>query len=113
MYKRQSESLSGFATAFSNFTGFWYNFTFFILIVAFTYFYTAITVNPMQMSEDMKKNGGFIPGVKQLCIRDRQTLMKEFGYKSVMQAPRLEKIVINQGVGSAIQEMCIRDSFRF
>ena len=59
-----SEYLSGFATAFSNFTGFWYNFTFFILIVAFTYFYTAITVNPMQMSEDMKKNGGFIPGVK-------------------------------------------------
>ena len=58
------ESLSGFGTAFSNFTGFWYNFTFFILIVAFTYFYTAITVNPMQMSEDMKKNGGFIPGVK-------------------------------------------------
>ena len=60
----QSESLSGFAAAFSNFTGFWYNFTFFILIVAFTYFYTAITVNPMQMAEDMKKNGGFIPGVK-------------------------------------------------
>ena len=59
-----SESLSGFAAAFSNFIGFWYNFTFFVLIVAFTYFYTAITVNPMQMSEDMKKNGGFIPGVK-------------------------------------------------
>lgn len=59
-----SESLSGFAAAFSNFTGFWYNFTFFIMIVAFTYFYTAITINPMQMSEDMKKNGGFIPGVK-------------------------------------------------
>ena len=59
-----SESLSSFAAAFSNFTGFWYNFTFFIMIVAFTYFYTAITVNPMQMSEDMKKNGGFIPGVK-------------------------------------------------
>ena len=59
-----SESLSGFVAAFSNFTGFWYNFTFFVLIVAFTYFYTAITVNPMQMAEDMKKNGGFIPGVK-------------------------------------------------
>ena len=59
-----SDSLSGFAAAFSNFTGFWYNFTFFVLIVAFTYFYTAITVNPMQMAEDMKKNGGFIPGVK-------------------------------------------------
>lgn len=60
----ESESLSGFAAAFSNFTGFWYNFTFFVLIVAFTYFYTAITINPMQMAEDMKKNGGFIPGVK-------------------------------------------------
>ena len=60
----ESESLSGFAAAFSNLTGFWYNFTFFVLIVAFTYFYTAITVNPQQMSEDMKKNGGFIPGVK-------------------------------------------------
>ena len=59
-----SDSMSGFIAAFSNMTGFWYNFTFFVLIVAFTYFYTAITVNPMQMSEDMKKNGGFIPGVK-------------------------------------------------
>ena len=57
-------AMTGFAAAFTNFTGFWYNATFFILIVAFTYFYTAITVNPMQMSEDMKKNGGFIPGVK-------------------------------------------------
>ena len=57
-----SESLSGFASAMSNFTGFWYNGVFFVMIVAFTYFYTAITVNPMQMSEDMKKNGGFIPG---------------------------------------------------
>ena len=59
-----ADSMSWFAASFSNFTGFWYNFTFFVLIVAFTYFYTAITVNPMQMSEDMKKNGGFIPGVK-------------------------------------------------
>lgn len=59
-----ADSMSGFIAAFSNMTGFWYNFTFFVLIVAFTYFYTAITVNPMQMSEDMKKNGGFIPGVK-------------------------------------------------
>lgn len=59
-----TDGASALAAAFSNFTGFWYNFTFFILIVAFTYFYTAITVNPMQMAEDMKKNGGFIPGVK-------------------------------------------------
>jgi preprotein translocase subunit SecY len=59
-----SESLKGFAAAFANFTGFWYNFTFAVLIILFTYFYTAITINPTQMAEDMKKNGGFIPGVK-------------------------------------------------
>lgn len=58
------ESTSAFAAAFSNYTGFWYNFTMFLMVVAFTYFYTAITVNPVQMAEDMKKNGGFIPGVK-------------------------------------------------
>jgi len=52
------------AAAFSSYTGFWYNFTFSLLIIVFTYFYTAITVNPVQMAEDMKKNGGFIPGVK-------------------------------------------------
>ena len=59
-----SDALSGIAAAFTNFTGFWYNFVFFVMIVLFTYFYTAITVNPTQMAEDMKKNGGFIPGVK-------------------------------------------------
>ncbi len=58
------ESLSGFVSAFSQITGFWYNFTFGLLIVMFTYFYTAITINPNQIAEDMKKNGGFIPGVK-------------------------------------------------
>jgi len=41
-----------------------YNIIFFFMVVIFTYFYTAITVNPQQMSEDMKRNGGFIPGVK-------------------------------------------------
>ncbi|MEI8113456.1 MAG: preprotein translocase subunit SecY [Bacteroidia bacterium] len=60
----KSDSLSGFAAAFSNHTGLWYNLTQFLLVIIFTYFYTAITVNPMQMAEDMKKNGGFIPGVK-------------------------------------------------
>ncbi|MCH7656822.1 MAG: preprotein translocase subunit SecY [Bacteroidetes bacterium] len=59
-----SESVSGFAAAFSNMYGFWYSLTFGIMIVLFTYFYTAITINPNQMAEDMKKNGGFIPGVK-------------------------------------------------
>jgi len=59
-----SESMSGFLHAFTNITGFWYNFTFALLIVIFTYFYTAVTINPTQMAEDMKRNGGFIPGVK-------------------------------------------------
>jgi preprotein translocase subunit SecY len=48
----------------SNYTGFWYNITFFILVVLFTYFYTAVTVNPTMMAEEMRKNGGFVPGVK-------------------------------------------------
>ena len=58
------EATQGFAAAMSNYTGFWYNFTFALLVVAFTYFYTAVTVNPTMMAEDMRKNGGFIPGVK-------------------------------------------------
>jgi len=59
-----ADSASGFIAAFANPTGFVYNFTNALLIVLFTYFYTAITINPTQMAEDMKKNGGFIPGVK-------------------------------------------------
>jgi preprotein translocase subunit SecY len=58
------EATSGIAVAFSSYTGFWYNLLFFLLVVAFTYFYTAVTVNPNNMADDMKKNGGFIPGVK-------------------------------------------------
>ncbi len=60
----QSESMSGFAAAFSDINGVWYNFVFAIMIIIFTYFYTAVTINPNQMADDMKKNGGFIPGVK-------------------------------------------------
>ena len=59
-----ADSVSGFMTAFMDNTGFWYNFVFAILIIVFTYFYTAITVNPTQMAEQMKLNNGFIPGVK-------------------------------------------------
>ena len=58
------EATRGFAATMSNYTGFWYNFVFALLIIIFTYFYTAVTVNPTQMAEDMKRNGGFIPGVK-------------------------------------------------
>jgi len=53
-----------FIRNFSDHTGFWYNFTFAVMIILFTYFYTAITINPTQMAEDMKRNNGFIPGIK-------------------------------------------------
>ena len=55
---------SAVARAFTDMYGFWYNLEDFLKIVAFTYFYTAITVRPAQMAEDMKRNNGFIPGVK-------------------------------------------------
>jgi len=55
---------SSFLTSFSDYTSIAYNVTFALLIITFTFFYTAITVNPVQMSDDMKKNGGFIPGIK-------------------------------------------------
>ena len=61
---RQSETMTGLAAAFTNVNGFWYNLVFFLMIIAFTYFYTAVTMNTNQMAEDIKKNGGFIPGVK-------------------------------------------------
>ena len=59
-----SEKAGAFVRAFMDNTGFWYNFVFAILIILFTYFYTAIIINPTQMAEDLKRNNGFIPGVK-------------------------------------------------
>jgi preprotein translocase subunit SecY len=59
-----SETLGRMFASFSNYTGFWYNAVMFLMVIIFTYFYTAITINPNQMAEDMKKNGGFIPGIK-------------------------------------------------
>ena len=58
------DHVSGFVRAFTDHTSFWYNFVFAIMIILFTYFYTAITINPTQMAEDMKRNNGFIPGIK-------------------------------------------------
>ena len=60
---RASES-NVFVQAFMDNNGFWYNFVFALLIIAFTYFYTAIIINPVQMAENLKLNNGFIPGVK-------------------------------------------------
>lgn len=58
------ESQGGFFGAMTDMYGWTYNIIYFLMIVAFTYFYTAITVRPNQMAEDMKRNNGFIPGVK-------------------------------------------------
>ena len=60
----RGENTTGIAAVFADITGFWYNFVLAILIIVFTYLYTAITINPNQIAEDMKRNGGFIPGVK-------------------------------------------------
>ena len=60
----QSETSQSIAGAFSNMFGFWYNLVFATLIVVFTFFYTAITVPTNKMADDLKRSGGFIPGVK-------------------------------------------------
>ena len=58
------ENPSALLIALSDNTSIVYNCVFAFLIIAFTYFYTAITMNPVQMAEDMKRNNGFIPGVR-------------------------------------------------
>jgi preprotein translocase subunit SecY len=66
LYLTQSESLQGneILQSLSDFNGLWYNVLFFVMIVVFTYFYTAITVNPNQMADDLKRQNSFVPGVK-------------------------------------------------
>jgi preprotein translocase subunit SecY len=59
-----TDTTGGFWRTLSSFDGFWYNFIFAITIIMFTYFYTAVTMNPQQIADDLKKNSGFIPGVK-------------------------------------------------
>ncbi|MFT4678491.1 MAG: preprotein translocase subunit SecY [Flavobacteriales bacterium] len=66
LYLRSSETFQDSAVlgALSDFGGFWYNFIFFLMIVIFTYFYTAITVNPNTIADDLKRQGTFVPGIK-------------------------------------------------
>jgi len=66
LYMTQSESLqeNAFLQSLSDFNGVGYNLLFFLMIVAFTYFYTAITVNPNQMADDLKRQNSFVPGIK-------------------------------------------------
>lgn len=59
-----TDGSGAFVRAFSDNTSVWYNIVFALLIILFTYFYTAIIINPTQMAEDLKRNNGFIPGVK-------------------------------------------------
>ncbi|MCU0352153.1 MAG: preprotein translocase subunit SecY [Cytophagales bacterium] len=60
----KNETAGSIAQAFSDFTNPAYNILFALLIILFSFFYTAITVNPTQIADEMKRNGGFIPGVK-------------------------------------------------
>lgn len=60
----ESGNANWLVSMFSDIQGFWYNLVFAILIILFTYFYTAIQVNTNSMAEDLKRNGGFIPGIK-------------------------------------------------
>jgi preprotein translocase subunit SecY len=63
-WANESDSAQYIVTTFSNIQSWEYNVTFALLIIIFTFFYTAITINPNQMADDMKRNGGFVPGVK-------------------------------------------------
>ncbi len=63
-FAQMGNNKSSFLMAFTNHFGLWYNIVFATLIILFTYFYTAIMVNPNQLAEEMKRNGGFVPGVK-------------------------------------------------
>ncbi|MGM0635587.1 MAG: preprotein translocase subunit SecY [Bacteroidota bacterium] len=59
-----SEMAQGVTAAFQDMFGFWYNLVFALLIIIFTYFYTAITVPTNKMADDLKRSGGFIPGIR-------------------------------------------------
>lgn len=63
-YAGATDNLGWIVSLFGNISGFWYNFLFAVLIILFTYFYTAIQINTNQMADDLKRNGGFIPGIK-------------------------------------------------
>jgi preprotein translocase subunit SecY len=64
LFAEDSDFASNVATAFATYTTWQYNVLFAVLIIVFTFFYTAISVNPQQIADDMKRGGGFIPGVK-------------------------------------------------
>ena len=99
----------GVIAALTNTTGWWYNIIFAILILLFTYFYTAITINPTQMAEDLKRNNGFIPGIKPGkptrdyidTIMDRITLPGAIFLAAVAVMPAFAQIL---GISSAFAQ---------
>jgi preprotein translocase subunit SecY len=64
LFSEKNQTAQAIVNAFSNQFSWQYNLIFGIMILVFTYFYTAITINPKQIADDMKRNGGFIPGIK-------------------------------------------------
>lgn len=60
----EADATSSLMNKFQDYTSIPYNLLMFVLVVLFTYFYTALVVNPQQISDDLKRNNGFIPGVK-------------------------------------------------
>ena len=64
LFAEKSDFAAGVQNAFQSYTTWQYNVLFALLIIVFTFFYTAISVNPVQIADDMKRSGGFIPGVK-------------------------------------------------
>ena len=64
VFSDDSDAANFIAATFSDFTSWQYNLLFAVMIIVFTFFYTAITINPTQIADDMKRNGGFVPGVK-------------------------------------------------
>lgn len=64
LWSEKNETIASIGRAFSDFTTWQYNLTFSLLIILFSFFYTAITINPNQMADDLKRNSSFIPGIK-------------------------------------------------
>jgi preprotein translocase subunit SecY len=64
LFAEKSDFAQSIATTFSDTTSWPYNLLYLILIVGFTFFYTAISINPNQIADDMKRGGGFVPGIK-------------------------------------------------
>jgi len=64
IFAEKSDFAANVQNAFASYTSWQYNLLFALLIIVFTFFYTAISVNPVQIADDMKRSGGFIPGVK-------------------------------------------------